>query len=246
MTARLKCEVAYDGTDFSGWQIQPFGRTVQGVFESALKKIHKGSDIKVTASGRTDKGVHANGQILHFDSNLSIPEDNWQKAINAILPNDVFVKSIRAVEPHFHSRFDVTNKEYRYRVLRSLQSNVFLRHYTYHFPYSLNVSLMKQAATHLVGRHDFSSFCAANTDVKDKVRTLSDLAIEERNDELIFHIAGNGFLYQMVRIIVGTLLQVGSGKSTSEDVLQILEAKDRTKAGPTAPGHGLFLWKVTY
>lgn len=246
MTTRLKCELAYDGTSYSGWQIQPNGRTVQGVVEAALKKIHKGMAVRVTASGRTDAGVHAEGQVFHFESDLSIPEDNWQRAMNATLPKDIYIKSVQAIDPAFHARFDARSKEYRYRVLRSSQPDVFLRHYTYHFPYSLDFPLMKQSAAELLGSHDFSSFCAANTDVKDKVRTLTDLELIQHDDELIFKIVGDGFLYQMVRIIVGTLLQIGNGKRKPDDLKRILEAKDRTQAGPTAPGNGLFLWKVEY
>ncbi|HET7657642.1 MAG TPA: tRNA pseudouridine(38-40) synthase TruA [Bacillales bacterium] len=246
MASRLKCELAYDGTEFSGWQIQPSGRTVQGVVESALKQIHKGREVRINGSGRTDAGVHANGQVFHFDTDLSIPEGNWQKALNAVLPKDVRVKSVQRAEPDFHARFDVVTKEYRYRVLRSTEPDVFRRFYTAQIPYSLDVKAIKQAASHLVGTHDFSSFCAANTDVKNKVRTLKTLEITEQADELVFRFVGNGFLYHMVRIVVGTLLQTGNGKLTAKDVSQILEAKDRTKAGPTAPGNGLFLWQVTY
>lgn len=243
---RLKCTVVYDGTNFSGWQNQPFGRTVQGVIESALMKIHKGREVRVMASGRTDAGVHARGQVLHFDSDLTIPEEGWRRALNSILPADIFFKCVEYVHEHFHSRFDVIRKEYRYRILRSRDPDVFRRHYTYHIPYRLDLGSMGEAAKNLMGKHDFSSFCAAHTNVKSKVRVLETLEMVEQDDELVLRFVGNGFLYQMVRIIVGTLLQVGTGRRSLQDFGKVLESRNRSKAGPTAPGCGLILWEVTY
>lgn len=244
--ARLKCEIAYDGTDFSGWQIQPNGRTVQGVVEAALARIHKGCPVRVTASGRTDAGVHAKGQVIHFDSRFTIPEEGWKQALNTLLPDDIVVHSIRYVHDDFHARFDVVKKEYRYRVLLTSEPDVFRHRYTYHVPFDLDVAHMNEAAKMLVGSHDFSSFCAAGSAVKSKVRELKTVDIIENEDELVFRLVGNGFLYQMVRIIVGTLLEVGCGKRLPQDITRILNEKDRNEAGPTAPGHGLTLWKVVY
>ncbi|HEX7064911.1 MAG TPA: tRNA pseudouridine(38-40) synthase TruA [Bacillales bacterium] len=243
---RLKCEVAYDGTEFSGWQIQPNGRTVQGVIEAALQNMHKGRQVRVSASGRTDAGVHARGQIFHFDSELNIPEEGWLKALNALLPGDTVIQKVQKVDSAFHARFDVVKKEYRYRVLYTRDIDIFRQRYTHHIPYELNQAGMAEAAEVLVGEHDFSSFCAANTDVKNKIRTLENLNIIHKGDEIVFRLVGNGFLYQMVRIIVGTLIEVGRGKRPAKDVSRILAEKDRTQAGPTAPGKGLVLWKVTY
>ncbi|HEX6922543.1 MAG TPA: tRNA pseudouridine(38-40) synthase TruA, partial [Bacillales bacterium] len=241
-----KCEIAYDGTEFSGWQVQPNGRTVQGVVEEALMRMHKGRLVRVAASGRTDAGVHARGQVFHFDSELDIPEEGWQKALNTLLPNDAIVTRVWKVDSEFHARFDVVKKEYRYRILNTQGLDVFRRNYTYHFPHRLERLRMAEAAEALAGKHDFSSFCAANSDVKSKVRTLESIKIAEQGDEIVFNLTGNGFLYQMVRIVVGTLVQVGSGKRPPEDVARILAKQDRTQAGPTAPGRGLVLWEVTY
>jgi tRNA pseudouridine38-40 synthase len=242
---RLKCEIAYDGTDFCGWQIQQNERTVQGVVEEALARIHKKS-VRVTASGRTDAGVHAVRQVIHFDSDLAIPEEGWKKALNTLLPNDVVIRSVHYVHDDFHARFDVVKKEYRYRVLIAPEPDVFRRRYTYHVPFDLDVASMCEAADNLVGKHDFSSFCAAGSDVENKVRKLETVDITENEDELMFRLVSNGFLYQMVRIIVGTLLEVGRGKLSPHDIIRILNEKDRTEAGPTVPGRGLTLWKVVY
>ncbi|PWU67441.1 tRNA pseudouridine(38-40) synthase TruA [Gracilibacillus dipsosauri] len=244
---RLKAIISYDGTYFSGFQIQPKGRTVQGVLESKLAKMHKGKPIRIVASGRTDQGVHAVGQVIHFDSPLQIPEGNWKKALNTMLPDDILVKEVQQVSPDFHARFDVETKEYRYFILQDEEMNLFQRHYEYFVREALDLEAMQQACQYLMGTHDFTSFCAANTNVKgEKVRTITNASFEKTGNRLVFRIRGNGFLYNMVRILVGTLLEIGKGKRTVEDLSTILEAKDRSKAGKTAPPHGLYLWEVNY
>lgn len=243
---RYKCIISYDGTQFSGYQVQPNKRTVQSEFENALQKMHKGEQIKIVASGRTDATVHALGQVVHFDSPLTIPVEGWRKALNSLLPDDIRIRSVEMVEPDFHARFDVKAKEYRYRLLVSEESCVFKRHLTYHYPYPLNLYVMKEAAGLLVGTHDFTSFCASRTEVQDKVRTIYQINIEKHDDELILSFVGNGFLYNMVRIIVGTLLEVGSGQKDVRMMASILTGKDRSLAGKTAPGQGLYLWQVFY
>ncbi len=243
---RMSGILSYDGTGFSGYQIQPDQRTVQGTLEKVLQQMHKGEAIKTTASGRTDTGVHAVGQVFHFDTPLSIASDAWKRALNTLLPDDIRLVAMEEADPEFHARFDVVAKEYRYRILRSENGDVFKRNYTYHFPYEMDVERMREAALFLIGEHDFTSFCSAKTEVVDKVRTVHRLEIEETGDELVVSIEGNGFLYNMVRIIVGTLLEIGSGKKRTEDVPEMLAAKDRDAAGKTAPGHGLYLWKVLY
>ncbi|MED3647938.1 tRNA pseudouridine(38-40) synthase TruA [Halalkalibacterium halodurans] len=243
---RIGLKVAYDGTDFAGYQIQPNERTVQGELESVLKNIHKGMSIRVTASGRTDTGVHARGQIVHFDTSLSFPVDRWPIALNSQLPADIRVLEAADVPADFHARYSAKTKEYRYRVLTSAQADVFRRNYTYHVRYPLDVEAMQRAAVQLLGTHDFSSFCTAKAEVEDKVRTIEDVALWREGDELIFSIRGNGFLYNMVRIIVGTLLEIGAGKRSAEEVAKILAARSREAAGKTAPGHGLILWSVEY
>lgn len=244
---RYKCIVAYDGSNFSGYQIQPNARTVQGELEEALAKIHKGMDIKVIASGRTDAHVHAVGQTIHFDSTLRIPAEKWKIALNSLLPDDICVKDVTAVHPTFHARFDVISKEYRYKVQLGRERDVFTRKYVYHYPYSLEIDKMREALPFLLGTHDFTSFCSAKTEVEDKVRTIFEIEIlEPKRDELVFRFVGSGFLYNMVRILVGTLLDVGNGVIRPCQINEIIEKKNRAFAGKTVPGHGLYLWKVNY
>ncbi|WP_408008961.1 tRNA pseudouridine(38-40) synthase TruA [Pseudalkalibacillus sp. A8] len=243
---RMSGIVSYDGTGFSGYQIQPDQRTVQGTIEQVLQRINKGKFIRTVASGRTDSGVHGVGQVFHFDSTLSIESAAWKRALNTLLPADIRIQSVANEDPDFHARFDVEAKEYRYRLLRKPDEDVFRRNYTYHFPYELDLVGMRSAAELLVGEHDFTSFSSAKTEVMDRIRTIHKLDIEEAGDELVISIEGNGFLYNMVRIIVGTLLEVGTSKRQVEDIIRILEMKDRDAAGKTAPAHGLYLWKVTY
>jgi tRNA pseudouridine38-40 synthase len=243
---RYKCTISYDGTFFSGYQIQPGKRTVQSEIEGALLKIHKGMPVKITASGRTDAGVHAKGQVIHFNSHLAIPQEKWVYALHSLLPEDIAIVRVEKVDSKFHARFDTTGKEYRYIVNLSAERNPFTRHYVYQYAYPLNIDSMKKAATHLVGTHDFTSFCSAKTEIEDRVRTIFDIEILKNGDQIIFHFIGNGFLYNMVRILVGTLLEIGNGQKNPEDIMEILERKDRTLAGKTAPAHGLYLWEVHY
>ncbi len=244
---RLKATVSYDGTHFSGYQVQPEKRTVQLDVETALMKMHKDLEVRVTASGRTDAGVHAVGQVLHFDSPLNIPEANWQRALNTLLPDDIWVKRVERVPDTFHARFDVKKKEYRFKLLNRPTPDLFRRNYTVHVPEALNLEKMKEAAQWIIGTHDYSSFCAANTSVVDKVRTVYNLDIlKEAGDEMHIRIQGSGFLYQMVRIVAGQLISVGKGKADPGEMKTIIEAKDRRVAYPTAPPQGLYLWRVDY
>lgn len=243
---KYKCVIAYDGTDFAGYQVQPEKRTIQSEFEAVLAQMHKGTIIKVTASGRTDSGVHAKGQVLHFESPLTFPTENWIKAFSALLPTDIIVLEVDIVPDDFHARFHTTGKEYRYIVARSKLRDPFKRNYAYHYPYPLNVEAMREAISYLIGTHDFTSFCSAKTEVVDKVRTIKEMGFEESDDFLVFRFVGEGFLYNMVRILVGTLLDVGSSKMSPHDMSGILDKKDRSFAGKTAPAQGLYLWKVFY
>ncbi|PAK38356.1 tRNA pseudouridine(38-40) synthase TruA [Peribacillus simplex] len=243
---KYKCVIAYDGTDFAGYQVQPEKRTIQSEFEAVLAQMHKGTIIKVTASGRTDSGVHAKGQALHFESPLTFPTENWIKAFSALLPTDIIVLEVDIVPDDFHARFHTTGKEYRYIVARSKLRDPFKRNYAYHYPYPLNVEAMREAISYLIGTHDFTSFCSAKTEVVDKVRTIKEMDFEESDEFLVFRFVGEGFLYNMVRILVGTLLDVGSGKMSPHDMSGILDKKDRSFAGKTAPAQGLYLWKVFY
>lgn len=243
---RIKCTIAYDGTGFAGYQVQPNKRTVQGDIEAALAKLHKGQSVKVSASGRTDAGVHAKGQVIHFDTSLNLPEDKWVIALNSHLSNDVAILQAERTSNDFHARFDATGKEYRYFIHQSKQRDPFLRHYAYQYRFPINVNLMEKAASALIGTHDFTSFCSAKTEVEDKIRTLETIEFFEENGLLVIRFVGNGFLYNMVRILVGTLLEVGQGERESSSFKEILEKRDRQYAGKTAPGHGLYLWKVFY
>lgn len=243
---RYKCVIAYDGSQFSGFQIQPQARTVQGEIEAVLKKMHKGKRMKVVGSGRTDAGVHAYGQVVHFDSPLQIEEAKWQTALNSLLPADIVFRSIVKTDQAFHARHSAIAKEYRYKIYTSPSRNPFKRHYALHFPFPLNTEKIKEAIPLLVGTHDFTSFCSAKTDVAHKVRTVTSIDIREQGDELIFIFNGEGFLYHMVRIMTGTLLEIGNGKRQPEEITAILQGKDRTLAGKTAPPEGLYLSSVFY
>ncbi|WP_088070776.1 tRNA pseudouridine(38-40) synthase TruA [Gottfriedia luciferensis] len=243
---RIKCIISYDGTLFNGYQVQPNQRTVQTDIETVLTRMHKGNTKRIHASGRTDTGVHAVGQVIHFDSEYNLAPDQWKKALNAQLPKDIYIKSVEIVEPNFHARFDVVRKEYRYFIWNEKDENVFSRNQHYFFPFELDLVKMQEALNCLLGTHDFSSFCASNTDVKDKVRTIYKGTINKTEQGIVIALEGNGFLYNMVRIIVGTLIEVGQGKRDILSVKNALVARDRATAGKTSPANGLFLWKVDY
>lgn len=243
---RLKCIISYDGTHFSGYQVQPNKRTVQSELQEALSKLHKGHEVRVSGSGRTDAKVHAVGQVIHFDTTLTIPIDRWPVALNSLLPEDIVVTEAEVVDAQFHARFDATAKEYRYRITLSGPRDVFKRNYSLYFPYLLNKKAMTDASTYLLGTHDFTSFCAARTDVEDKVRTIYEIDVYEEGNDLIIRFLGNGFLYNMVRIMVGTLLDAGQGLLQPSDLKDIIVGQDRSLSGKTVPGHGLYLWKVYY
>jgi tRNA pseudouridine38-40 synthase len=244
--ARMKVTVAYDGTDFAGYQIQPKGRTVQGTIQSVLQKMHKGEAVNISASGRTDAGVHATGQVFHFDTDLVIPADAWSKALNAMLPDDIYIKDVEEVSESFHSRFSARSKEYHYKLLIRKEPDVFQRNHMFHYPYPLNISHIQKACGYFLGTHDFTSFSSARSEVADKVRTIFALEVLGEEEFLTFKIRGSGFLYNMVRIIAGTLLEVGQGKRKPEEIAAIIEGKDRALAGKTAPAHGLYLHQVNY
>lgn len=243
----MKCTVAYDGSQFFGYQVQPGKRTVQSEIQEALARMHHGQPVKISASGRTDRGVHAYGQVFHFETPLNIPEERWPLALNSLLPNDIYIRDAEEVPEQFHARYDVKKKEYRYRLLTRMEPDLFRRMYTTQVKETLDLDRMNQAAGAIIGTHDFTCFCAANTDVKDKVRTVYQLSVQrEVEDEIVLRIVGSGFLYQMVRIITGTLLDVGTHKIAPERVAEIIAGHDRQAASATAPAQGLTLWKVSY
>lgn len=243
----LKCIVSYDGTNYSGFQIQAHKNTIQAEIEKTLMKIHKGDFIRIYCSGRTDAGVHAKGQVFHFKTSLEIPLLNWKKAMNTLLPDDIYVMEVEQVSMDFHAQYDAIEKEYRYFVLNSSEPDVFQRNYMYYNDREFNVEKMQEACQLLEGTHDFTSFCSMRSTIKgDKIRTIYELSCNKYGDIIEFKIRGNGFLYHMVRIIVGMLLDVGCGKTGMEAIEQALEQKDRTVAGVTIPPEGLYLWNVTY
>ncbi|QHJ69622.1 tRNA pseudouridine(38-40) synthase TruA [Planococcus halotolerans] len=243
---RMKAVIAYDGSGFAGYQIQPEARTIQRELMKVLKNIHKGRDVQVVASGRTDAKVHATGQVIHFDTDFNIPVEGWLKALNVLLPEDIRVSSIEEAAPEFHARYHTIGKTYRYKWDRSTIISPFTRNYMVHLKQRPDVDAMRKAAKAILGTHDFSSFCAANTGVVDKVRTIRRLDFEEHGEELHMVIEGSGFLYNMVRIIAGTLFEVGIGKRNPEEVAEIIRSADRAAAGKTAAAHGLYLENVEY
>lgn len=244
---RLRAIISYDGSGFSGYQVQPNGRTVQEEIETVLTKMHQGVKTRITASGRTDTGVHATGQVIHFDSELSIPPMGWVKGLNAQLPDDIRILQVEQAADDFHARFDVKWKTYRYKWTLEDIPKPFERHMvSYMQGKRPELPRMQEAATHLIGEHDFRSFSAANTSIQDFVRSIYEARLEQQDHQLHLVITGNGFLYNMVRIIAGTLWEIGIGKREPSEMVEIIEAMDRSKAGKTAPPQGLYLEKVGY
>ena len=244
---RLKATISYDGTLFAGYQVQPGERTVQLEIENVLAKMHKGEKVKITASGRTDARVHATGQVIHFDTSLTIPPERYKKALNVQLPRDIRVLAVEEAAADFHARYSVSGKRYRYIWDCEEEQSPFRRHYTVETNgLKPDIEKMQAAAQFIIGTHDFSCFCAANTSVVDKVRTVHSLSFSWYGEELHMTIEGNGFLYNMVRIIAGTLWEVGIGKREAKNLEAIIASMDRGKAGKTAPAHGLYLEKVFY
>jgi len=244
---RMKCILSYDGTNFSGFQIQPRKRTVHGEIEKALKKIHKGRAIRIQASGRTDSGVHAKGQTIHFDTDYRIPLTNWKQALNTLLPKDMYVHQVKVVPTDFHVRYDVIKKEYRYYIWNEQERDVLKQNYYYQFPYPLQIEKMQAACVYLQGEHDFTTFSSAKSTIKgSKIRTLSHISCEQNGNEIEFILRGDGFLYHMVRIIIGCLVDIGQGKREASDIPALLQRKDRQLLGETVPAQGLYLWEVNY
>lgn len=244
---RIKAIIAYDGTNFAGYQLQPGMRTVQSEIDKALGKIHKDKSVFSVASGRTDSGVHATGQVIHFDTPLTLPIDRWKMALNVLLPTDIRIVEVEYVDEDFHARYSATGKTYVYKWSYAEVHSPFERNYSVHLEkWHPDVEKMKEAARHLIGTHDFTSFCSSKTATSNRVRTVRELSFREQNGELIMTIEGDGFLYNMVRTIAGMLLAVGKGWSAPGDVEKILALKDRQAAGKTAPAHGLYLENVTY
>ena len=237
---RVKLVVAYDGTAYHGWQIQPGARTIEGELNRTLSELLQ-EEIQVIGASRTDSGVHALCNVAVFDTDTRIPAEKLSYALNQRLPEDIRIQSSCEVEADFHPRHCDSRKTYEYRILNRefpLPTKRLYAHFTY---VPLDVSRMKKAASYLIGEHDFKSFCATAAVVESTVRTLYEASVIRETDEIVIRVCGNGFLYNMVRIIAGTLMEVGRGNLEPERMKEILEAKDRAAAGPTAPACGLTL-----
>lgn len=242
---RVKLVIGYDGTNYCGWQIQINGITVEEVINRELSRL-LGEDIAVIGASRTDSGVHALGNVAVFDTCTKIPAEKISFALNQRLPEDITIQNSEEVPLDFHPRYCNSTKTYEYKILNRRFDIPVLRLYS-HFVYMpLNVDRMRSAADYLVGEHDFKSFCSARTQVKDTVRTIYSLEVSKRDEMICIRISGNGFLYNMVRIIVGTLIKVGLGVYPPEHVKEILELCDRNAAGPKAPAKGLTLIGIEY
>lgn len=242
---RIKLIVAYDGTNYCGWQIQPNGITVEEVLNKAIKKL-TGEAVAVIGASRTDSGVHALGNVAVFDTESTIPPKRMSYALNQRLPEDIVIVKSEEVPLDWHPRYCDCRKTYEYHILNTKVPVPMKRYTNYFVSYDLNLESMKEAASYLTGTHDFASFCNVRTDVEDTIRTIYSLDIEKQGDEITIRINGNGFLYNMVRIIVGTLVRVGRGFYEPQKVKEILEAKKRTAAGVTAPPQGLVLVEIQY
>lgn len=245
----FKLTLAYDGTHVAGWQVQPNSRTVQGVVQEVLARI-VGEEVTVTGSGRTDAGVHALGQVASFESATRHSCETLQRALNAELPEDIAVLSVEEMPASFHARRSAKRKRYRYVIHDSNVRDVFARAYAWRIPVRLNEAAMQRGGECLRGRHDFSSFETAGSERQSSVRTIFEIEVgrpfKERPYEIWLEVEADGFLYNMVRAIAGTLVQVGRGARPELCVNEVLAAKDRSAAGPTAPPHGLFLLTVQY
>ena len=242
---RIKLTIEYDGTNYCGWQIQPNGVSVQEVVEGAVKKI-TGEDVNVVASGRTDAGVHAEGQVAHFDTSSAVPPERFAYALNAVLPDDVKITRSEKTDDDFNARFSAKKKTYEYRMYVSGFSRPLKDRYAVWINFPLNEDAMNAAAKYFIGEHDFRCFLAANSSVETTIRTVYRAEVRTEGDEIVFSVTGNGFLYNMVRIMAGTLVAVGGGKMRAEEIPNVLSGKDRSRAGKTMPAKGLVLKSVEY
>ena len=237
--------LAYDGTNYHGWQCQPNALTVQEVFNNALGRILN-HPVTIYAGGRTDTGVHAMGQVINFHTDKMIALRNLAKGLNSILPRDIRVNNAREEEMSFHARYSAKSKTYVYCILNTLFNSPFLERYAWHIDYTLNISAMDDAAKVIIGEHDFSAFKKKNEVYKSTIREVFRARIKSKGNLIYFIIEARGFLRYMVRNIMGSIVLVGSRKITVEEFIKIFESKNREKAGPTAPARGLFLRKIKY
>jgi tRNA pseudouridine38-40 synthase len=241
----IKLTIQYDGTQYSGWQIQKNATTISGILQAQLSRITK-EDVKLIGASRTDAGVHALGQTAHFLTRCKIPPQKFSYVLNSVLPKDIVVGHSCEVPLSFHSRFDTVGKTYRYLISNSLFPSPLDRNRAYHVPQKLLFHEMQEACTLFSGTHDFSAFRAAKCGAISTIKTIQRIGLTKNHETLAMDVTGDGFLYNMVRIMVGTLIDVGLGKMASDEIRRILLAKDRRRAGRTSPGHGLYLMEVFY
>lgn len=245
---RYKAIISYDGHDFAGFQRQLHARSVQEEIEKTLTKINSGASVVIHGAGRTDSGVHALGQVIHFDLPQKRDEEKLRFALDTQTPEDIDFISVEEVNDNFHSRYCKHSKTYEFIVDIGRPKNPIMRHYATHYPYLLDLSLIEAAIAKLEGTHDFTGFTASGTSVENKVRTITEarLDFDEKRNFLIFTFSGNGFLYKQIRNMVGTLLKIGNGRMPVEQIDRILTEKDRHLAGPTAAPNGLYLKEIRY
>ena len=242
---RVMLVVAYDGTNYCGWQIQANGITVQEELNRCLSKLLK-EPIQTVGASRTDAGVHALGNVAVFDTAARMPAEKISYALNTYLPEDIRIQYSAEVAADFHPRYCESEKTYEYRILNRRFPLPTERLYSYFYHYKLDVEKMREGASFLVGRHDFASFCGANAQVKSTVREVTGIDIEKKDDVITIQVRGRGFLYNMVRIIAGTLIEIGNEQYPPEKMGEILRACDRQQAGPTAPACGLTLKEIKF
>lgn len=242
---RVMLTVAYDGTDYCGWQIQPNGATIEGVLNEKLTELLK-EDISVIGASRTDSGVHALCNLAVFDTCSPIPGEKMSYALNQRLPEDIRIVASKEVDADFHPRHCNTLKTYEYRIVNASFPNPLKRRYCHYTHFACDVAAMREAGRYLVGEHDFASFCTVGAQVETTIRTITALEVAAFDEEIIIRVTGTGFLYNMVRIIAGTLLEVGYGRRKALEMPDILEARNRQAAGPTAPAKGLCLVKYEF
>lgn len=241
----VKLTIEYDGTNYCGWQKQNNEKTIQEEIEKAIYKA-VGEVVEVIGSSRTDAGVHARKMVANFKTNATIPFDKFKYAINDKLPDDIAIIESEEVSEDFHARYDSKGKTYCYSIINRQQKPAIGRNYVYHFKWDLDIEKMREACKHFIGKHDFKAFRSLGSSVKTTERTIKELYIESEGEKINIFITADGFLYNMVRIIVGTLLKVGRGKIPVEDIEKIILLGDRKKAGPCVPAQGLILEKVYY
>ena len=242
---RVMLIVAYDGTNYHGWQMQPNAVTIEQILNEKLSELLK-EDIQVIGASRTDAGVHAEGNVAVFDTNTSIPGEKISYALNHLLPEDIVIQESFEVEPDFHPRKCDSIKTYQYRILiRNFNLPVKGRN-AYHFYRKLDLDKMREAAAYFVGKHDFKNFCSSHTQAKSTIRIIYSFDIEEEDEEIVLTVSGNGFLYNMVRMLTGTLLDVGTGRMSPDKIPELLAAKERVHSPNTAPARGLTLLDIEY